>query len=509
MHKKRYSTTESHVLTSARSFVLTSVVNTGTATRYRLDYTYFQDAEKEGFDPGPNIFAMGLEYYVYQRIMQHALNYEKDTHLLSRTLLRSTMNALIAGDLDWNLIAAQYILKQHVANADYRHLLCSDVNIAAIYGLYLYVEEAISQSPAILTTYVDSFTSIMPLSSTSSKSNPPKRQLSLPRSSGASLLATATYISTFMPYMPECSRLVCLLAGSPLSPRLDDSDMLVAIEHLTKTEITALLVKFPSGQLKLRPSLLGHGSTFRGLYVTSRGEHDTDFAYGPLWAVGRRCKDEGLKYFPDPEGTLGILDLFLERREDINSRCGPYGTFLHAVVHYFYDCDYSDYDAFKTRVKAFFGEFVARDADLKTTGPYGNVLEYTWKQAHIDFQRRHGFFIKLLVGLEVQNSVRDPNGQIPSREGMLAVSEKDKLDAQDMSLYYHGTPTRSEEWHEVKNKLGEYKLERRPRFEPRGAVGAEDAASMQSTIPMADSSSGGSDGAVSRDVRARSIEEEC
>jgi hypothetical protein len=430
--------------------------------------------------------------------MQHALKYERETTLSSRTLLKSTLNALIASNLDWNLIAAQLIWRQHLANADYRRLFCSDVHIATMFGLCLYVEEALTQLPAILTTYVESFTSIMPLGSVPRRRQTPKRRLPLQRLSGASLLATATYSRiVHMRYLrrsPERSRLMGLLARALLSPCLNDSDMLVAIRHLSKTEITALLVEFPSGQLKFRPSLLGHGSTVRGLYATSRGEHDTDFAYGPLWAVGERCQDEGLKYFPDPEGTLGILDLFLERREDINSRCGPYGTFLHAVVRYFYDCYYSDYDAFKTRVKAFFGEFVPRGADLKTTGPHGNVLEYTWKQAHIDFQRRHGFFIKLLVGLKVQNSVRDPNGQIPSRERMLAVSEKQKLDAQDMSLYYYGTPTRSEEWHKVKVEgglPGEYELERRPRFGPRRAVDAEDAASMQSTVPVPDPSSGG------------------
>jgi hypothetical protein len=282
------------------------------------------------------------------------------------------------------------------------------------------------------------------------------------------------------------SRLMSLLAGASLSPRLNDSDMLVAIRHLTKTEIKALLTKFPSGQLKLRPSLLGHGTHSGGLYATSREQHGTDFAYGPLWAISERFQDIFKWPFLDPERTIGVLDLFLKRGEDINSRCGPDGTILHAAVRYF---DYVRVQSnFRLRffderskycVKALFDKCVARGADLKITGPHGNVLEYTWKQAHIEFQRRHAFLIKLLVDLEVPNSIYDPNGQIPSRERMLAVSEKDKLDVHDMSLYYYGTPTRSEEWHEVKyGQYGEYKLERRPRFEPRGRVDAEGAASM-------------------------------
>jgi hypothetical protein len=422
--------------------------------------------------------------------MQHALNYERETRLSSRTLLRSTLNALIASDLDWNLIAAQFNLVRQLADADYRRLLCSDVHIATLFGLCLYVEEALAQSPEILTTYVESFTSIMPLGSVSRRRQIPKPRPPLQRLSGASLLATATYGSIIhMHHLPEQSKMVDLLAWVSLSPRLNDSDMLMAIRHLTKTEITTLLVKFPSGKLKLRPILLGHGSLPRELYVTPRGEHDTDFTYNPLWSIGERCQDMNKSSFSDPEGTLGILDLFLERGEDLNSRCGPASTFLHAVVRSFPHNGLIVQHYRPKVLKTFFGKCVARGADLETTGPHGNVLESSWKQAHLDFQGLHAFFIKILVELEVPNSICDPNGQIPSRERMLAVSEKDELDAQDMSLYYYGTPTRSEEWR--KGRSGN--LKRCSRLEFCEGVDAEDTASMQSSISMSETSCEGSD----------------
>jgi hypothetical protein len=69
-----------------------------------------------------------------------------------------------------------------------------------------------------------------------------------------------------------------------------------------------------------------------------------------------------------------------------------------------------------------------------------------------------------------------------------------------MSLYYYGTPTRSEEWYEVKKKSGEYKLKRRRGFEPSEGVDAEDDASMQSTISIPGPSSRGIDEAMSKDV---------
>jgi hypothetical protein len=447
---------------------------------------------------------MGLGHYVYQCIMQHALNYERETQLSSRILLRSTLNAMIVIDSDWDLTAARLGVEGQLMNADHHRLLCSDLHIATMCGLYLYVEEAIVQSPAILETYVDSFTSVMPR-----KSNSPERHMPLQRLSGASLLSTATYSSIIrMHDLPERPRLVSLLARAPLSPRLNDSDMLVAIRHLTKTEIIALLVKFPSGRSEFRPSLLGHGSTSSEVYVTSRGQHDTDFAYGPLWAIGERNQDIDKSFLADPEEILGISDLFLKRGEDINSRCGPGGTFLHAFVCCFpYHPGHSTtsgYIYLTDHVKLFFAKCVARGADLEATGPHGNVLEYTWKQAHVDFQRRHSFFIKVLVDLKVPNSIRDPNGQIPSRERMLAVAEKDDLDAQDLNLYYHGTPTRSEERQEGR----EGKLARRPQVEPRGGIDAVDAVSMQNTILMPSRSSGGIYHAGSKDFRGWNDEDE-
>jgi hypothetical protein len=440
--------------------------------------------------------------------MQHALEYERETQWSSRTLLRSTLNALILSDSDWDLIAAHYRTERYLPNFDHRRLLCSDIHIATLFGLCLYVEEALAQSPAILTTYVESFTSIMPLGSVPRRLRTPRRRPPLQRLSGASLLATATYGSIIrMHHLPEQSKMLGLLAGALLSPRLNDSDMLVAIRHLTETEITALLVKFPSGQLKLRPSLLCHRSRPDELYVTSRGEHDTDFTYNPLWAIGERIQDSidiHEHSCSDPEGPLGILDLFLRRGEDINSKCGPAGTFLHASVRYFCLGRYDPFihEGWPDIVKTFLGNLIARGADLKATGPHGNVLEYTWKQAHIDYRPRHPHLIKLLVDLEVPNSICDPNGQVPSRESMLAVSEENRPDALDMSLYYYGIPTRSEEWQQ--GKYG--KLERRPQLDPRGGIDAEDTASMQSTIPMPDPSSGKTDQAFSRYVSSCTTE---
>jgi alkylhydroperoxidase family enzyme len=229
---------------SAWCTVLISFANIGPTIRHRVPHYWIQCDEEE--DCHPNVFPVetGLRYYVYRFLMQHALNYERKTRLSSRTLLRSTLNALIASDLDWNLIAAQFNLVRQLADADYRRLLCSDVHIATLFGLCLYLEEALAQSPEILTTYVESFTSIMPLGSVSRRRQIPKPRPPLQRLSGASLLATATYGSIIhMHHLPEQSKMVDLLAWVSLSPRLNDSDVLMAIRHLTKTEITTLLVK--------------------------------------------------------------------------------------------------------------------------------------------------------------------------------------------------------------------------------------------------------------------------
>lgn len=203
----------------------------------------------------------------------------------------------------------------------------------------------------------------------------------------------------------------------------------------------------------------------------------SEYVFGPLWAVGCRCA-----YKNDVEE---VLRLFLERGENINSQCGPSGTLLHAVARVV-----SRGLLDKWNMHTCFRMCLAHGANSNATGPYGNVLEYTWRKAHgrarphSPFWRSCGPLIRVLIDLGIPNSVCDPNGQIPSRERMLAVAARNLPNAEDMSIYYHGTPTRSDEWRE--GRYGCFK--RRFPMEPRQGDDDddEDSSSVYSTASRSD-----------------------
>lgn len=419
----------------------------------------------------PAIRWTDLQDYVNCFMMSHALMYERETQRSSRSLLQTTLNAIIVSDSEGDLITADRDLQDHAENFSYRWLFCSDVHMAAFYGLGLYVEEAIRQSAEIVDFFRGSFTEGMLLSRTPWERRSVPRRRSIQRGCGASLLATVVYSSVLSFYLtsnyaPQRSSLVELLV--PLSPHLGDFDMLIAIQALSMTEIEALLTEFPWGPLKLRSSLVDHHLRRILTYGNFGRELRPRYTFGPLWAVGSREFDS--------IETAGVLRLFLERGEDINAQCGPSGTMLHAAVRHESCSETSSVDSLHAR----FRMYVANGADLNAVGPHGNILEYSWREVHTSFQPCYQFWvscgrlIKFLVDLDLHVSICDPSGQIPSRERILAVAERDVPSAEDMSLYYYGTSTKSNEWRTGRDG----KQERCFPMSRRQDDDAEDAASM-------------------------------
>lgn len=96
--------------------------------------------------------------------------------------------------------------------------------------------------------------------------------------------------------------------------------------------------------------------------------------------------------------------------------------------------------------------FVDFGADIHAKGEHGNVLEYVWKAMHCESSfdclevRAYGIPIDILINMGVTNAVCDPNGMVPSKKRMLAMSKKEHPSPRDMSLYYYGTIARSDEW---------------------------------------------------------------
>jgi hypothetical protein len=213
------------------------------------------------------------------------------------------------------------------------------------------------------------------------------------------LLQTAVLYSCISwEHSAERSALVELLA--PISPPLQDQDMLYAIQNAPARDVKALSTHFPRGDFELKSVFVDH--RFR------RDDEDIPSelnVFGPLWAVGCRQTAD--------EDTEQVLDFFLNRGADINGICGPYGTSCHAaILHWFnHSSTYNDLQSLLLLLES-------RGADLNRQGSHGNVLEFAWTLAQS--QKRGWDLIKFLIRKGVKTGSEDSSGKFPSIEEMSA-----------------------------------------------------------------------------------------
>lgn len=206
--------------------------------------------------------------------------------------------------------------------------------------------------------------------------------------------------------------------------------MLMAIRTLSTLEIEALLTQFPQCPLYLSSSLSDHHPDAICDWMENPDRMAVNFPYGPLFEVVRR---------DDLESIAEMLQLFLDRGEMINSRCGPKGTIFHSVAEH--QLLYAYKSKSREQLEIIFGMFISHGADINATGPEGNVLEYIW-ESFGGLEIVSGAFKKLvesLVKMGATNSVCDPNGLIPSKARMLAVATSNNPSLEDMFYYFHGT----------------------------------------------------------------------
>lgn len=382
-----------------------------------------------------------VQKYAHRNFLDHAESYEQETNHSCRALVHDIMS------LTW--------IKHHLAELkDYpidrpflgypwvfHALFGSRMHLAVRHGLKHYLEEELRSSPTAATSCIASFTHALQLRPINSNDNDLWTAQEQPSSETASvsLLATAVFCSASWQFgksrHAEIIRsLVCH------SRRLEDFDMLMAIRQLSLTEIEDLLTQWPKGRLVMRTNLFLHNVPQRFMFHSRFAEHLQEFSYGPLWAVGGRISNS--------DDTSARLQLFLDRGEDINGQCGPFGSILHSTVaHYLFADDY-----LWTAFEGIFIDFVeVGDANVHQKGPQGNVLEYAWKEAHSEQRlarrapQRCDQLIEFLIRIGLNNSVKDPSGEIPSKDRMLQVARKGNPTPEDMSLYYHGTSERSGE----------------------------------------------------------------
>lgn len=185
-------------------------------------------------------------------------------------------------------------------------------------------------------------------------------------------------------------------------PTIKHEDMLFVIREAQVKDIKVLLESFPQGRLAFRSKADDH---YRHKPID---RHEDSFGnlrqIGPLWEVARRLGNEE---------SGEVLDLFLQRGEDINAQCGPYGMAIHSTIYNFctarWHFDPSMLDL-----------LTSRGADVNARGPKGNALEYVWELANTSDRIRTKYagrwepVIHRLLNYGAVNNRKDPNGMVPS-----------------------------------------------------------------------------------------------
>jgi hypothetical protein len=183
-------------------------------------------------------------------------------------------------------------------------------------------------------------------------------------------------------------------------PLVKDDDVIAALIGGSPAALQILLQHRGPGKLCLKPS--GSSMEYADRHVWKKGER-----YGPLWFIEERGSSDA--------ETEAIIDLLLERGEDINDLCGPLGGVLHSHI---------SKQEFPARYNCKFVELlIEKGLDINQSGLHGNALEYLWQVANERVENKTrgeelGLAICHLIDLGSVNHRQDPNGLVPSVDEM-------------------------------------------------------------------------------------------
>lgn len=255
-----------------------------------------------------------IRRYVYGRVLEHASQYEKEAERSCWPLIHGIMTPI------W--------LKQHLDHpegklsdrmldeVDKFARFGSDLHMSIFYDLTHYLKEALQQTPAIVNSNTEAVIDAVLDDHKHPNSHLIENQYFPPGSKRASLLATAVYHRS-RTMSSRITESIHLLA--PISPPLQEPDMLMAIAGLSASETKVLLTNYPRGPLKLHSRMM-----LQNICKFGPRHISPTFPYGPLWAVAYRGGDT--------DGNAAVLRLSLDRGDDLNGQCGLYGTVLHSAV---------------------------------------------------------------------------------------------------------------------------------------------------------------------------------
>lgn len=203
-----------------------------------------------------------------------------------------------------------------------------------------------------------------------------------------------------------------------------DADLIFALEYANPYLVKLLLPYWPTGKMIFKPDPKRFGmsdpkrfgmSERYGLSLRIPESFKGEFTVGPLWYI--------IGGIIDSPGRKGLIDIFLQRGEDLNDLCCPAGTALHAVILWL--------DRRNLEYKwPLVTTLITRGADVNVNGPFGKPLELAWQLA-CEAEREHtksknglALAIRELIQHGAINSKCDPDGVVPTKDSMLAYCDQ-------------------------------------------------------------------------------------
>lgn len=357
--------------------------------------------------------ACPLLVYALQYLPQHAIAFEKNTGTSSYRLLHNVLNnAYVYVHVRLGIDGSCCFCRD---NESYRDVVIPKsyvdppLYLAITHGLTLFVEESLVPENSGVWKHLSS-------------KNPMDLQCK-------------PSLNTIHPFSApnEVSDVVGLVAvaisAASKSLRNDILELCLAFDSFVEDRVFRwALIRAPSGVVQ---TLLNQSRTASGDFTFRSSIDYADFPgddeelgevlnFRPLWDVAKRTKFTGIE---------DIIDMFLERGEDINGHCGPAGTAVFSVLR----CQFLSSNLRQRwgnysypHYLSFLDILVRKGADINANGPHGTPLEYFWKMVNThevlrdETIKRFRKTISRLIELGGVNRKQDPDGQIPSVEEMLS-----------------------------------------------------------------------------------------
>lgn len=210
-----------------------------------------------------------------------------------------------------------------------------------------------------------------------------------------------------------------------------DAEMILALQISSAEVVESLLRHWPNGKMVLKLNTI-RSDEFLKDEVSRSGLSrlcPESFEVGPMWCIARRAYN-----FSSRDDTK-LIDLFLQRGEDINDQCGPFGTALHSAVLHM---------AYRRLGLDMLELLLAKGADINASGPLGTPLEFAWRLVNTvepEDDWWHNIWtigIQWLIKNGAVNNRCDPNGSVPSRERMLVFGKSGRTGIRESQRLYRG-----------------------------------------------------------------------